>query len=114
MLVDDDLAFAVSLFDFTRPLVKRRPLQPRKRRSFEMTVNDATDEGGLAIAVGAREIELATAIHSAIAVIVSLALEFPLVRHRGDPLGVTALRNGILRSCKPSHLLPTLSRSPCR
>jgi hypothetical protein len=52
--VDYDLAFAIPLLDFARPLVKSRPIQPRKRRIVEVTFNDVTDEGRLAIAVGAR------------------------------------------------------------
>jgi hypothetical protein len=35
--------------------------------------------------VGARQVELATAIHSAIAVIIGFALEQPLITHRVDP-----------------------------
>jgi hypothetical protein len=46
-----------------------------------MAFDDVADEGRLTIAVGARQIELATAIDLAIAVIVGFALEFPLVRH---------------------------------
>jgi hypothetical protein len=52
--VDNDLAFAVSLLDFARPLVQRRPIQPRERRIVEMAFNDVTDEGRLTIAMGAR------------------------------------------------------------
>lgn len=52
--VDDDLTFAIALLDFARPLVQRRPIQPRERRIVEMACNDVTDEGRLAIAVGAR------------------------------------------------------------
>ena len=74
-LVDNDLAFAIALLDFSRPLVQRRPIQPCKRRIVEMTFNKVTDEGGLTIAMGARQVELATTIHRAIAVIVSFALE---------------------------------------
>jgi hypothetical protein len=40
-----------------------------------MTFNDVTDEGRLTIAMGARQVELATTIHSAIAVVVGFALE---------------------------------------
>ena len=73
--VDNNLAFAISLPDFARPLVQPRPIQPRERRLVEMTFNDVTDEGRLTLAVGTRQVELATTIHSAIAVIVSFALE---------------------------------------
>jgi len=44
-LVDNDLAFAISLLDFARPLVQRRPIQPRDRGIVEMAFNDVTDEG---------------------------------------------------------------------
>ncbi len=74
-LVDDDLALAVSLREFTGPLVKPRPIQACERRIVEMAFNDVADEGRLTIAMGARQIELATAIHGAIAVIVSFAFE---------------------------------------
>ncbi len=82
--VDNDLAFAVSVRNFARPLVKPRPIQPRERRIVEVTFNDVTDEGRLTIAKSARQIELATTIHSAIAVIVSFALEEPLIYHFVD------------------------------
>jgi hypothetical protein len=87
--VDNELAFAISLLDFARPLVQRRPIQPRKRCIVEMAFNDVPDEGRLAIAVGARQVELATAIHSAIAVIIGFALEQPLITHRVDPPLIT-------------------------
>jgi hypothetical protein len=45
-----------------------------------MAFDDVADEGRLAIAVRAWQIELATAIDLAIAVIVGLAFEYPLVR----------------------------------
>jgi hypothetical protein len=73
--VYNDLAFAISLRDFARPLVQPRPMQPRERRIIEMAFNDVTDEGRLTISMGARQVELATTIHSAIAVIISVALE---------------------------------------
>ena len=50
-----------------------------------MAFNDVADEGRLTIAVGARQVELATAIHGAIAVIISFALEYPLICHFRDP-----------------------------
>jgi hypothetical protein len=40
-----------------------------------MPFNDAADEGRLTVAIGARHVELATTIHSAIAVGVSFTLE---------------------------------------
>src|SRR3990170_1251349 len=73
--VDNDLAFAIALRDFARPLVQPRPLQPRERCIVEMTFNEVTDEGRLTISMGARQVELATTIHRAIAVIISFALE---------------------------------------
>jgi len=42
MFVDYDLAFAISLRDFAGPLVKPRPIQPRKRRIVAMTFNAAS------------------------------------------------------------------------
>jgi hypothetical protein len=74
-LVNNDLAPAVSVFDFAGPLVQRRPVQACKRRIVEMALNDGADEGRLTIAVGTRQVELATTIHGATTVIVSLALE---------------------------------------
>jgi hypothetical protein len=73
--VDNKLAFAISLRDFARPLVQPGPVQAGQWSIVEMTFNDVTDEGGLRIAMGARQVELATAIYSAIAVVVSFALE---------------------------------------
>ena len=46
-----------------------------------MALNDVTDEGRLAIAVGARYVELASTIHSAVAVVIGFALEQPFVSH---------------------------------
>jgi hypothetical protein len=83
--VDNDLAFAISILDLAGPLVQRRPIQPRERYIVEVAFNDVTDEGRLAIAVGGRQVELATTIHSAIAVIVGFALEQPLISHTLDP-----------------------------
>jgi hypothetical protein len=40
-----------------------------------MTFNDVTDEGRLTFAVGARQVELAATIHSAIAVVVRFTFE---------------------------------------
>ena len=51
-----------------------------------MAFNDIADEGRLAKAVGARQVELAAAIDGAIAVVIGFALEFPLIRHSSDPL----------------------------
>jgi hypothetical protein len=82
--VDNDLAFSVSVLDLARPLVQRRPVQPRKRRIVEVAFHDVTDEGRLTIAVGARQVELATAIHSAIAVIIGFTLEKPFITHLVD------------------------------
>ncbi len=79
--VDNDLSLSVSLRDFPRPLVQPRPIQSSERRIVEVAFNDVTDEGRLTIAVRARQVELATAIHSAIAVIISFALEQPLISH---------------------------------
>jgi hypothetical protein len=73
--VDNNLAFAFSVRDFARPLVQPRPIQSRERRIGEMAFNDVADEGRLTIAMGTRQVELATTIYSAIAVIVSFALE---------------------------------------
>ena len=83
--VDNDLAFAISLRDFARILVKPRPIQPRKRCIVEMTFNEVTDLGKMTIAVGARYIVLAAAIHSAMTVIASFALEQPFISHFVDP-----------------------------
>jgi len=83
--VDNDLAFSVSVLDLARPLVQRRPFQPRERRIVEMARNDFADEGRLTIAVGTRQVELATAIHSAIAVVIGFTLEQPLITHLVDP-----------------------------
>jgi hypothetical protein len=73
--VDNDLAFAISFCDFAGPLVQPCPIQPRERRIVEMTFNDVTDEGRLTIAMGTRQVELATTIHRAIAVIIRFTLE---------------------------------------
>jgi hypothetical protein len=101
--VDNDLAFSIPLRDFAGPFVKCRPIQPRKRRIVEVTFNDVTDEGRLAIAVGARQVELATTIHSAIAVIIGFALEQPLITHRVDPPLINiscASETGCLENCR--------------
>jgi hypothetical protein len=82
--VDNDLTFAISLLDFAGPLVECRPIQPRERRIVEMAFNNVTDEGRLAMAVGARYVELATTIHSTIAVVIGFTLEKPFITHIVD------------------------------
>ena len=84
-LVDNNLAFAISLRDFARPLVQPGPIQPRDWRIVKMTFNEVTDLGKMTIAVGARYIVLAAAIHSAMTVIASFALEQPFISHFVDP-----------------------------
>jgi hypothetical protein len=74
-LIDNDLALAISVLDFAGPLVKPRPVQACDRRIIEMARNNVADKGRLTIAVGTRQVELATTIHGAIAVVVSLAFE---------------------------------------
>ena len=74
-LVDNDLTLAIPLRDFSGPLVEPRPIQARERRIVEMALDDVADEGRLTLAMGARQIELATAIHGAITVIVGFAFE---------------------------------------
>jgi len=56
-----------------------------------MAFDDVADEGRLTIAVGARQVELAAAIHSAIAIIVSMVLEFPLIGHQSPLSGRATL-----------------------
>ena len=73
--VDNDLAFAISILDLAGPLIKSRPIQPHERRIIEMAFDDVADEGRLTIAVSARQIELATAVELAVAVIIGLTLE---------------------------------------
>jgi hypothetical protein len=73
--VDNDLALSVSRRNLARPLVQARPIQPGQWSVVEMALNDLTDEGRLAISMGARQIELATTIYGAIAVIVGFTLE---------------------------------------
>jgi hypothetical protein len=82
--VDDDLTFAISLLDFARPLVQRRPMQPRERRIVEMAFHNVADEGRLAVTVGARQVELATTIHRAIAIVIGFTLEMPFITHVVD------------------------------
>ena len=87
-LVDDDLALAVAVLDFARPLVKRRPVEPFERRVVETALDDVADEGGLAKTVGGGQVELAAAVNGAVAVIVSFAFEQPLIGHvRALPCG---------------------------
>ncbi len=50
-LVDDDLALAISFRDFARPLVKRCPVQARKRRVVKMAFDDSAGVDRLTIAV---------------------------------------------------------------
>ena len=74
-LIDNDLALAVSVRDFAGPFVEARPFQAGERGVVEMAFDDGADEGRLTIAVGARQVELTTTIHSAIAVVIGFALE---------------------------------------
>jgi hypothetical protein len=74
-LVDEDLAFAVSILDLAGPLVKCRPVQSNERRIIEIAFDDVADKGRLTIAVGAGKIELTAAVDLAIAVVLSFALE---------------------------------------
>jgi hypothetical protein len=100
-LVDYDLTFAVSIRDLTRPLVKRCPIQPHKRSPVEIALDEVTNESRLTIPMGTREIELATAVHCAVAVVVRLAFENPLIGH-------------VLCSLRPSRLLGMCSASALR
>ena len=45
MLVDNDLALAISLRDFAGPLVKCRPIQALERCVIEMAFDDGTGLG---------------------------------------------------------------------
>ena len=74
-LVDNDLAFAVSILDLAGPFVKGRPVQPHEQRIIEMAFDDVADIGRLTITLGAGNIELTAAVDLAIAVVVSFALE---------------------------------------
>jgi len=74
-LVDNDLAFAISILDFAGPLVKSRPVQPDERRIIEMASDQVADIGRLTIAIGAGNIELTASVDLTIAVVVSFALE---------------------------------------
>ena len=85
-LVDNDLAFAVSILDLARPIVKGRPVQPYERSIIEMAFDDVADIGRLTIAIGAGKIELTTAVYLAIAIVVSFALEQPLISHFNTPI----------------------------
>ena len=85
-LVDDDLALAVAIGDFTRPFVYRRPFQPHERCIVEMALDNIAHEGRLTIAVCTGKVELAAAIHGAITVIVGFALEDPSIGHFRHPL----------------------------
>jgi len=49
--------------------------------SNEMALDDVADKGRLTIAIGAGKIELTTAVDLAIAIVVSFALEQPLISH---------------------------------
>jgi hypothetical protein len=84
-LVDHDLALSVSIRDLTGKLAKQRPVQARKRCVVEMAFEDGADVGELTITMSRGFVELTTATHGAIAVIVGMALEFPIVRHLASP-----------------------------
>lgn len=80
-LVDHHLALAVSLRNLAGEFADQRPIQARERRVVEMPFDDAADVGELTIAMCRRLVELTAAAHRTIAVVVGMALEFPLVRH---------------------------------
>src|SRR5262249_5986409 len=85
-LVDNDLAFAICILDFARPLVKSRPVQAHERRTVEMALDDVADKGRLTIAIGAGKIELTTAVDLAFAVLLRLAYQQPLTSHSNASL----------------------------
>src|SRR5437899_10389081 len=107
-LVDHDLALTVSLRDLAGEFAKQRPIQARERRVVEMAFENGDDVCELTIAMCRRLVELTAAAHRTIAVVVGMALEFPLVRHffnlQGSSLRfgrVYELGNGMLgRHCR--------------
>jgi hypothetical protein len=54
-----------------------------------MAFDDVANERRLTIAMSAWQVELATAIHGAITVIVSFAFENPLIGHAANPPPIT-------------------------
>jgi hypothetical protein len=46
-----------------------------------VALDDVANEGRLTVTARTRQVELAAAIHGAIAIVVSLALEEPLISH---------------------------------
>jgi hypothetical protein len=73
--VDNELAFAISLRDFARPFIQRRPIQSSERGTVEVALDDVTNERRLAISMGARQVELTTTINCAIAIVISFTFE---------------------------------------
>ncbi len=93
-LIYNDLAFAVPLFDFAKKYTHQGPIQARQRRAVEMAFNDSTDIGKLTISVCGWLVELTSAAHGTIAVVVGMALEFPIVRHLMNPPGCVGNNKG--------------------
>jgi hypothetical protein len=56
------------------------PIQACERRVIEMAIDNVADVGEVTIAMCRRFVELTAAAHGTIAVVVGMALEFPLVR----------------------------------
>jgi ribosomal protein S7 len=82
-LVDHNLAPTVSVRDLIGEFAKQRPVQARERRVVEMALDNRADVGEVTIAMCRGLVELTTAAHGTIAVVVGMAHEFPLVRHFG-------------------------------
>src|SRR5687767_14206919 len=74
-LVDHDLTLTVSLRDLTGEYAKQRPIQARERRVVEMAFDDGANVGELAIAMCRGLVELTSAAHRTIAVVVGLTFK---------------------------------------
>ncbi len=83
-LIDHDLALSVSIRNLTGELAKQRPVQARKRSVIEMAFDDGADVGEMTITMCRGFVELASAAHGTITVVIGMAHEFPLVRHLGN------------------------------
>ena len=78
--------------DLARKFAKQRPIQVRQRRTIEVTFNDSADVSKQTISVCRGLIELTSATHRTIAVVIGMALEFPIISHVFGPPGFILFR----------------------
>jgi hypothetical protein len=80
-LVNYYLALTVSLFDLVWEYANQCPIQACEWCVFLMTFNNRADVGEITISMSRGFVELTTAAHGTIAIVIGFALEQPFISH---------------------------------